>query len=328
MSGVSTSRWVSLAAILGMTAWLSVCAAGAVAAADSQAGVPVVARTRIVISLADRRLQLIRPGMETRSFPVAIGRPGVAIPIGDSAVIRKRRDPTWHPTVEQRRAKPSLPTAVPPGPGNPLGKFALDLGWTAIAIHGTNEPDSVGRRASAGCFRMLPADIEALFDATEVGTPVRVTRDSIDARPAVEVALKTAPAPVPEPARFPAVVPAALPPAPLPDPRCPSATAPLRRLICDTPDLATLDGRARGLQERFLAGLPDRSAIAYTLLQDERRFEERVAALCWIRRGSESDPATAAAARRCLSTALSGRLAEVTARIAELQGPTHVASRP
>lgn len=313
-----------------MAVWVGLCAAGAAVAADSRAGAPVATRTHIVISLADRRLQLIRPGMETRSFPVAIGRPGVAIPIGDSAVTRKRRDPTWHPTVEQRRAKPSLPAAVPPGPGNPLGKFALDLGWTAIAIHGTNEPDSVGRRASAGCFRMLPADIEALFDATEVGTPVRVTRDSVDARPAVEVALKTPPAPAPEPARVPAIVPAALtsPPAPLPDPRCPAATAPLRRLICDTPALAALDGRARGLQERFLAGLPDRSVVAYTLLQDERRFDERVAALCWIRRGSENDPATADAARRCLSTALSGRLAEVAARIAELQQSTRVASRP
>jgi len=330
MSSVSISRWVSLAAILGVAAWLSLCAAGAAEAADSRAAAPVTARTHIVISLADRRLHLIRPGMETRSFPVAIGRPGVAIPLGDSTVIRKRRDPTWHPTVEQRRAKPSLPAAVPPGPGNPLGKFALDLGWAAIAIHGTNEPDSVGRRASAGCFRMLPADIEALFEEANVGTPVRVIRDSVGARPVVEVALRTPPAPVLEPPRPPTIVPATVipPPRPLPDPRCPSATAPLRRLICDTPELATLDGRARGLQEHFLAGMTDRSTIAYTLLQDERRFDERIAALCWIRQGSKSDPAMAAAARRCLSNALSGRLTDVAARLVELQGATRVASRP
>lgn len=328
MSSVSTSRWVSLTAILGAVAWLSLCAASPARAADSRDGVPVAARTRIVISLADRRLHLMRPGMEPRSFPVAIGRPGVAIPLGDSAVIRKRRNPTWRPTVEQRRAKPSLPASVPPGPGNPLGKFALDLGWAAIAIHGTNEPDSVGRRASAGCFRMLPADIESLFDAADIGTPVRVIRDPVGVRPVVEVALKSPP--VPEPPRPSTIVPAMVvpPPAPAPDPRCPSATAPLRRLICDNPELATLDGRARGLQERFLASLPDRSATAYALLQDERRFDERIAALCWVRRGSESDPATATAARRCLSNALNGRLTDVTARIAELQGTTRVASRP
>ncbi|MDQ2106683.1 L,D-transpeptidase, partial [Azospirillum isscasi] len=139
------------------------------AAADENAP-----RQRIVISLAERRLHLLEDGRPPRSFPVAIGRPGVAIPQGDSRVVRKRRNPTWHPTANQRRERPSLPTAVPPGPSNPLGRFALDLGWTAIAIHGTNEPDSVGRRVSGGCFRMLPADIATLFEAVPVGTPVRV----------------------------------------------------------------------------------------------------------------------------------------------------------
>ncbi len=314
---------------------------------------------RITISLADRRLYVTEPGVESRSFPVAIGRPGVAIQLGDSTVIRKRRNPTWRPTAEQRRAKPSLPSAVPPGPANPLGKFALDLGWTAIAIHGTNDPDSIGHQASAGCFRMMPADIETLFETTEIGTPVRVVRDSMDgAREAAVVAVaarpvaaKVIPAPrsqtrapaspppvaavipatvIPAAATVPALPPPAVlpPPAPLPDPRCPSATAPLRRLICDTPTLALLDGRARGLQERFLAGLPDRSAVAYAVLQDERRFDDRIAALCWVRRGTEGDPTVAGAARNCLSNALNNRLDEVVRRIAEAQGVTRVAGRP
>ncbi|MBP2232105.1 L,D-transpeptidase ErfK/SrfK [Azospirillum agricola] len=300
---------------------------------------------RIVISLADRRLNLLEPGREARSFPVAIGRPGVAIPLGDSAVIRKRRNPTWRPTAAQRRAKPSLPLSVPPGPGNPLGRFALDLGWAAIAIHGTNEPDSVGRRASAGCFRMLPADIEALFDAVPVGTPVRVQRDSTGIHPTVEAgaaptvrpagvsatapvrATASPPSPLPPPVLPPSSTVPDPPPSPVPDPRCPTATAPLRRLICDTPALSVLDGRARGLQERFLAGLPDRAAAAYALLRDERRFDDRITALCWIRLGSESDPAVAAAARSCLAGALSGRLDDVAKRIAELQGGGRMAGR-
>lgn len=297
----------------------------------------------IAISLADRRLYLTGPDGATRSFPVAIGRPGVPIPIGDSTIQRKRRNPTWRPTANQRRVKPSLPRAVPPGPNNPLGAYALDLGWPAIAIHGTNEPDSVGRQASGGCFRMLPADIETVFAATGVGTPVRVVRTSL-AGGATEAPIVRPPAPVPATGRTalpsPQTIPAAVtrpPPVPLaaippvPDPHCESVTAPLRRMICDIPALALLDGRARGIQERFLAGVADpaaRAAAAYALIQDERRFHERIAALCWVRSGTEGDPAVATAAQACLSASLGHRLDDVAERIADLGGGTRLASRP
>lgn len=310
----------------------------------------------IAISLADRRLYLTGADGGTRSFPVAIGRPGVPIPIGDSSIRRKRRDPTWRPTANQRRDNPALPPAVPPGPHNPLGKFALDLGWPAIAIHGTNDPESIGTRASGGCFRMLPEDIETVFAAAEVGTPVRVLRDSLGGgapeRPASR-AVKTVPVavpaavkaasstPLPQPAvpapavaiapPPPASPPPEPPPAPVADPRCVTVTAPLRRMICDVPALALLDGRARGTQERFLAGVADpaaRAAAAYELIQDERRFHERIAALCWIRSGTEGDPAVAAAAQSCLTTALDRRLNDVTERIATFRGGTRMAGRP
>ena len=297
----------------------------------------------IAISLADRRLYLTASDGTTSSFPVAIGRPGVPIPIGDSTIQRKRRAPTWRPTANQRREKPSLPRAVPPGPNNPLGKFALDLGWTAIAIHGTNDPDSVGRQASGGCFRMLPADIETVFAAAEVGTPVRVVRDTLAgslpkptaAPPArtLPVAVKAVPQAAQQPPR-PLPVPAPAPeppPQPVADPRCPTVTAPLRRMICDVPALALLDGRARGTQERFLAGIADpaaRAAAAYDLIQEERRFHERIAALCWIRSGTEGDPDVAASAQSCLTTALDRRLDDVAERIAVLRGGARMAARP
>ncbi|MBK1837015.1 L,D-transpeptidase family protein [Azospirillum sp. YIM B02556] len=302
----------------------------------------------ITISLADRRLYLTDPNGSTRGFPIAVGRPGVPIPVGVSSILRKRRDPTWRPTAHQRREKPSLPRAVPPGPNNPLGKFALDLGWTAIAIHGTNEPESIGKQASGGCFRMLPADIEAVFAATEIGTPVRVVRErlaeAVPERPVPVAVRSPAPAfaslqPVPPApvARVPTSVVAPPepvlqpPPTPVADPRCATVTAPLRRMICDVPALALLDGRARGVQERFLAAVDDpaaRAAASYELIQDERRFHERIAALCWIRSGTEGEPAVAAAAQSCLTTALDRRLKDVAERIADLRGGARLAGRP
>jgi len=62
---------------------------------------------------------------------------------------------------------------VPPGPDNPLGEFALYLGWPTYLMHGTHKPDGVGRRVSRGCIRMFPEDIAFLFRHVGVGTQVR-----------------------------------------------------------------------------------------------------------------------------------------------------------
>ncbi|MGQ9370493.1 L,D-transpeptidase [Azospirillum sp. ST 5-10] len=300
------------AALAALTLLLPVASA---AAAEEGGGAAAV--RAIVISLADRRLYLRGADPAVRSFPVAIGRPGVAVPLGDTTVVRKRRNPTWHPTANQRRADPHLPRAVPPGPGNPLGRYALDLGWSTYAIHGTNRPDSIGRRASGGCFRMLPADIEALFAAVPVGTPVRVIKEAY-APPDRPPAVVPAGLPATPPPAAPAAPVRPAPPPLLPDPRCPSVTAPLHRMLCDDPELAALDGRLRGLTHRHLEGLPAAARTAATMaqFQDDRRFEERTGAACWIRRGSEADPAVAAAARACLRDALAGRLAELERRFA------------
>jgi L,D-transpeptidase ErfK/SrfK len=55
-----------------------------------------------------------------------------------------------------------------------MGEFALYLGWSGYAIHGTDKPDSIGRRGSHGCLRMYPEDIAALFPLVAPGMPVTV----------------------------------------------------------------------------------------------------------------------------------------------------------
>jgi len=42
------------------------------------------------------------------------------------------------------------------------------------AIHGTNNPSSIGRAVSHGCIRMLNADIEYLYPLVPVGTMVYI----------------------------------------------------------------------------------------------------------------------------------------------------------
>ncbi len=129
----------------------------------------------IIINLADMRLYFFKnPGDAPKSFPIGIGRDGLGTPTGATEIVRKKSDPSWHPTDRMRREDPELPEVVAAGPDNPLGTRAMYLGWPEYLIHGTNKPWGVGRRVSSGCVRMYPEDVEALFEMVEIGTKVTV----------------------------------------------------------------------------------------------------------------------------------------------------------
>ena len=76
-----------------------------------------------------------------------------------------------------RRDKPFLPAVIPGGaPSNPMGVAAMTLAGGEYAIHGTNQPGSIGGQVSYGCIRMLNADITDLFGRVGWGTTVVVTQ--------------------------------------------------------------------------------------------------------------------------------------------------------
>ncbi|MGB8570674.1 MAG: L,D-transpeptidase, partial [Pseudolabrys sp.] len=57
-------------------------------------------------------------------------------------------------------------------PKNPMGAAALVLVDSELAIHGTNNPGSIGGLVSAGCIRMHNKDIMDLYGRVQVGTRV------------------------------------------------------------------------------------------------------------------------------------------------------------
>jgi L,D-transpeptidase ErfK/SrfK len=134
----------------------------------------------IVINLSDMRLYYFEaPDAPPRSYPIGIGREGLTTPVGTTEVVRKAKNPTWRPTARMRAEHPEYPAVVPPGPDNPMGTRAMYLGWPQYAIHGTDKPWGVGRRASSGCIRMYPEDAEELFDLIGIGTRVTVVDQPI-----------------------------------------------------------------------------------------------------------------------------------------------------
>lgn len=137
-------------------------------------------RKGIVIDLAAQRLYYFPPdGRTVETFPIGVGTEAGMTPRGTTRVVAKTARPAWYPPKSILDERPGLPTMVPPGPSNPLGEYALRLGWPAYLIHGTNKPYGVGRNVSHGCIRLYPEDIERLFREVPLGTPVRVIDDEI-----------------------------------------------------------------------------------------------------------------------------------------------------
>lgn len=142
---------------------------------------PRAPRKGIVINLAAMRLfhfPRSANGSEVVTYPIGIGKEDRSTPTGPLSIIRKKEHPTWYPTESIRndhlRKGDPLPAAVSPGPDNPLGDFALYLSKPSYLIHGTNKPYSIGWRASNGCIRLYPENIEQLFPAVPVREPVLI----------------------------------------------------------------------------------------------------------------------------------------------------------
>jgi hypothetical protein len=123
-------------------------------------------RTRIVVDLSARRVTLFHNGRKALATPAAIGSEATPTPVG-SFYVNQRLIPA--------------DTSGPFGPGA-IGISAFSnvlTGWTQggpIAIHGTNQPWSIGQAVSNGCIRVPNPALRRLFRAALAGTPVIVRR--------------------------------------------------------------------------------------------------------------------------------------------------------
>ncbi len=135
---------------------------------------PETTHENIVVNLSELRLFYFTDDGKVMTFPIAIGREDWETQQGTTIITSKREHPTWTPPDSIREENPELPDIVPAGKDNPLGDYAMHLGWPNYVIHGTNKPYSVGKRSSHGCIRLYPEDIEKLFAAVKTGTKVTV----------------------------------------------------------------------------------------------------------------------------------------------------------
>ena len=131
----------------------------------------------IVVDTGSRFLYYVLPKGQAIRYGITVGERGQDWS-GTATVGRKEEWPSWTPTAgEQARLGP-FPARVPGGPQNPMGARGLYLysggNDTQYRIHGTNQPEYIGRAISSGCIRMTNEDVIDLYNRVKVGTVVIV----------------------------------------------------------------------------------------------------------------------------------------------------------
>ena len=100
-----------------------------------------------------------------KSYPVGTGK-NDNTPRGDFIINLKQKEPIWY----KDNSKP-----IPYGdPENALGTRWMAISSPGFGIHGTWEPDTVGKASSAGCVRMKNEDVEELYSLVKEGTVVHI----------------------------------------------------------------------------------------------------------------------------------------------------------
>jgi L,D-transpeptidase ErfK/SrfK len=136
--------------------------------------VPRITESGIIVNIPDRMLYHFREGKLTSAFPVGLGRPDWETPTGAFTIRGRERNPTWHVPAsirEEMEAKgESVVTIVPPGPDNPLGRYALQTSMPGVLLHETIWPTSVYHFRSHACIRIMADHMEKLFQSVRVGT--------------------------------------------------------------------------------------------------------------------------------------------------------------
>jgi hypothetical protein len=146
-----------------------------VSAKRLRAGITLKVPTERMSVLVDKdefRLYVLLGGCMIRDYEIGTGR-GERTPEGRFVIDSKTKQPEWTDSETGKVYRFGEP-------GHLIGSrwmgFAGSHGKTGFGIHGTVEPETIGRAESAGCIRMRKDDVEELFDLIPQGSDVLIRR--------------------------------------------------------------------------------------------------------------------------------------------------------
>lgn len=133
------------------------------------------------------------------SVPITPGSGYLATPPGTWKIVGITQLPTfrWDKGVLDYGVRTSNYYELPIGPNNPVGVMWIGLNKPGIGVHGTNQPQTIGRSASHGCMRTANWDVVRLVKLITKGMPVIIEGPAPIPRPAYVERPEVPPVPPP-----------------------------------------------------------------------------------------------------------------------------------
>ena len=130
----------------------------------------------VTVDTKTNMLTLRENDKNVAAYPVSIGSEHTESPIGDWKVRGVAKLPPFRHDEQMLNhgERSNVFHMLPPGPNSPVGVMWIALNKKGIGLHGTNEPDEIGRSASHGCVRMANWDIVRLAGKVKAGVPVSI----------------------------------------------------------------------------------------------------------------------------------------------------------
>lgn len=175
-------------------------AAGATITVPAIRSFPDDLKTKVARIEVDKRDKEVRAYTDDNRlvavYPATIGSTARPAPTGEHTVKAIAEHPiyTYNPAYKFEGVKTTKPFVIKAGPNNPVGDHWIDLSVDGYGIHGTPDPEKIGKTASHGCVRLTNWDAGELLKLVHPGTQVRFIESdgavSADAQKTPEVQAK------------------------------------------------------------------------------------------------------------------------------------------
>lgn len=132
---------------------------------------------QLEVNLNDKIIRVIdRDKQLAGLFHCSIAASKAKLPSGNAKVEFIATDPEytfdpkmWPEVTEKITSK----LTIPPGPRNPVGRCWIQLTLPGVGMHGSPNPEMIGKTGSHGCFRLTNWDALRLAKMVGAGTPVK-----------------------------------------------------------------------------------------------------------------------------------------------------------
>ncbi|MEZ5404735.1 MAG: L,D-transpeptidase family protein [Verrucomicrobiia bacterium] len=135
---------------------------------------PALSNRHVEVSLHARMLEVFEGQRLIAAFPITPGSSSIPAPRGNWKIVVMASMPYFR--HDEKMLNEGIQSTnfhqLPPGPNSPVGVMWMGLNRRGIGLHGTNNPETIGRAASHGCIRLANWDAVKLSRLVSVGTPV------------------------------------------------------------------------------------------------------------------------------------------------------------